>query len=127
MTSEEMLVSLCGETSVKNFKRVKGVSQGLASAIREMVAEDLEGRLPAKGKQFVTTRYGHYRISTGSNSDNSTEMRAHDTMGAIPVQVFDDIYDRRKAQGVISLDELYRKHGFHLDWDAFMSDLRERL
>ncbi|HZT16020.1 MAG TPA: hypothetical protein VFA19_08735 [Gaiellaceae bacterium] len=83
----------------------------LARVVREVIAADLDGELPAKGKQFLTTDRGLFRLASRPNSDNTTEQLAHKRLGAKTVQVFGDLSPIHRAQGWMTVEELYDLHG----------------
>jgi hypothetical protein len=114
--NEELLVAIVGESKVATFKEVKLTSMRLARVVREVIAEDLQGTLPATGKQFLTTRRGLFRLASRPNSDNTTEQLAHTRMGARTVQVFGDISTIHHSRGWMTVEELYRLH--RIDFDA---------
>lgn len=116
MTSQELVESIEGRKNIETFKRVKKAYMRVASLARDLVAEDLNATIPEEGKQFIRTSLGKFRLSNGANSDNSTEMAAHDRMGAITVQIFGEPTEDARARGVISLA---------LDEDLFLEDVVE--
>lgn len=70
---------------VATYKRVKRGTMALARIGRDVAAEIVRGEIgdgTRSGKEFVRTRVGLYRLSFGSNSDNTTERAAHQRMGA---------------------------------------------
>jgi hypothetical protein len=48
--SEALLVGICGARKVAAFKEVKLTSMQLARAVKEVIAEELHGDLPPRGK-----------------------------------------------------------------------------
>lgn len=125
--SEELLVELCGVEKVEAFKDVKSTSMRLARVVKEAIAQDLGGTIPPSGKQFLTTREGTWRLAARANSDNSTEMHAHRRAGAQYVQVFGHLSDYRRAQGWMSIDELYAQHGRRFDPGRLLREVERRL
>ena len=73
--NDELLIAILGERKVGTFKEVKLTSMRLARVVREVIADDLSGSLPARGKQFLTTGSGVFRLAARANSDNTTEQR----------------------------------------------------
>jgi hypothetical protein len=63
--NDELLVAILGERKVATFKEVKVTSMRLAHVVKEVIAEDLGGVLPAKGKQFLKTDRGLFRGGAG--------------------------------------------------------------
>jgi len=108
--SEEILRAVCGDPDVAAFKRVKATTMRFADAARHVIADDLDGVIPESGKQFMDTQHGRFRLAAKANSDNSTEASAHQQMGARPVVMFGDPTAFRRAQGWISIEELYDLH-----------------
>lgn len=125
--SESLLTELCGKRNVATFKEVHHTSMRMARAVKEIIAEDLQGELPTKGKQFLETSQGTWRLATRANSDNTTEERAHKRMGARLVQVFGEINSRRRARGWMSVEELYAEHQVGFDPDRLIRKLEARL
>ncbi len=81
------------EEDVAAFKRMVGLQQNLAHVMRETAALMVGGVLlpkSGKGKEFVRTQHGLYRLSVGDNADNTTEQAAHARMGAVPVVMGDE-------------------------------------
>ena len=113
--NDELLIAILGEDKVETFKEVKLTSMRLARVVREVIADDLQGSLPARGKQFLTTRRGVFRLASRPNSDNTTEQEAHRRMGATTVQVFGELSAIHKARGWITIEELYRLHRARFD------------
>jgi hypothetical protein len=125
--SEELLVALCGRREVDSFKEVKLTYMRLARVVKEVIAADLGGELPVRGKQFLTTPEGLWRLATRANSDNSTEARAHRRAGARSVQVFGEVSRYRRGQGWMSVDDLYAEHGLVFDSRRLLKQVIERL
>jgi hypothetical protein len=125
--SEELLVALCGPEDVEAFKEVKSTSMRLARVVKEVIAAELGGQIPASGKQFLTTSRGTWRLAARANSDNSTEAHAHRRAGARSVQVFGTLSDYRRGQGWMSIDELYACHGKAFDPQHLLGKVKERL
>lgn len=125
--SDELLVAICGDAEVAIFKTVKGKSMRLARAVKEVIAEELDGNLPSSGKQFLSTSRGTFRLATRANSDNSTEEAAHRRMGAVSVQVFGEVDERHRERGWISLEDLYQRHGLRLREQQILRKLATRL
>lgn len=125
--SEQLLVRVCGSRKVASFKDVKRTSMRLAKVVREVVAEELQGDLPASGKQFLQTPRGTWRLASRGNSDNTTEDQAHRRMGAISVQVFGDLSPLRRQRGWISVAKLYEIHGVTFNGVRLESKVAARL
>lgn len=125
--SEELLVALCGPEDVEAFKEVKSTSMRLARVVKQIIADDLGGEIPTTGKQFLTTSQGIWRLAARANSDNSTEAQAHRRAGARSVQVFGELTDYRRAQGWMSIDELYSQHGRRFDSRRLLRQVVHRL
>lgn len=63
---------------------VKKLEQDIARAARGVLAELTQGVIgdgSRSKKEFLNTRHGKYRVSCRANSDNTTEVAAHDRMG----------------------------------------------
>jgi hypothetical protein len=56
-----------------------------AEVVRKVIAHDLGGTLPAKGRQYLAVGNDRWRIAMESSSDNSTEVAAHGLVGAVCV------------------------------------------
>jgi hypothetical protein len=125
--SETLLVEICGAKKVAAFKEVKLTSMRLARVVKEVIAEELHGDLPPRGKQFLTTSKGKWRLATRPNSDNTTEELAHKRMGARLVQVFGEVDHQHQARGWLTIDELYAIHGARFDSNRMLKKLGERL
>ncbi|HEX6701999.1 MAG TPA: hypothetical protein VF101_14830 [Gaiellaceae bacterium] len=121
------MIEICGDANVAAFKEVKLTSMRLARAVKEVIAEELDGDLPRKGKHFLRTEKGIWRLAARENTDNTTEERAHKRMGAHLVQVFGDINERRRERGWITVEELYGRHGVHFDGDRIVKKVIDRL
>jgi hypothetical protein len=83
---------------VETFKRVKGGSMRLARVGRTIAAEMVGGTLPkgrvdrtTSAKEYVRTSQGVFRLAMSHQSDNKTEMREHDRLGAKVVVMGDDV------------------------------------
>jgi hypothetical protein len=124
--NDELLVAILGEGKIATFKEVKGTSMRLARVVREVIAEDLDGVLPPKGKQFLKTKRGLFRLASRANSDNTTEQLAHRRMGAQTVQVFGDLSPVRRAQGWMTVEELYDLHGLRFNAQAMLREVVRR-
>jgi hypothetical protein len=109
--SDDLLSAIVGQRKVATFKEVKFTSMRLARIVREVIASDLGGKMPTKGKQFLTTKQGIFRLASRPNSDNTTEQLAHKRMGATVVQVFGELSPTHIARGWISVEQLYARHG----------------
>jgi hypothetical protein len=125
--SDELLIRLCGADRVASFKEVMLTSMRLARVVKQVVAIELDGALPATGKQFLTTPRGVWRLAARANSDNSTEARAHRRLGAKSVQVFGELTPYRREQGWITLEELYGLHDVKFDPERLLGKVAERL
>ena len=121
MTSKEILIQLCGQEKVDNFVEVKRMSMRLAAETKKMIAADLGGTIPLKGKQFLTTNLGQWRLASSFNSDNTTEQKAHANMGVKTVQIFGEISDSHREKGIINLEDLYSLHNKTLDWGQILT------
>jgi hypothetical protein len=124
--NDELLAAIVGAKKVATFKEVKLTSMRLARVVREVLAEDLDGTLPAKGKQFLTTRRGLFRLASRPNSDNTTEQLAHTRMGAKTVQVFGELSTVHRSRGWMTIDELYRLHRVKFDAAEMLSKVATR-
>jgi hypothetical protein len=124
--NDELLVAILGEEKVAAFKEVKGTSMRLARVAREVIADDLDGALPAKGKQFLTTDRGLFRLASRANSDNTTEQLAHKRMGAKTVQVFGDLSPIHRARGWMTVEELYDLHERRFNAQAMQQEVVRR-
>ncbi len=109
--SDDLLRALVGQPELETFKKVKLTSMRLARIVREVIAADLGGTLPSKGKQFLTTSRGVFRLASRANSDNTTEQAAHKRMGVTIVQVFGALSSTNVARGWMSVEQLYALHG----------------
>ena len=98
----------------------------LARVVRETIAADLHGTLPINGKQFLTTESGVFRLASRGNSDNTTEQAVHQQMGARTVQVFGDLSPTGRAQGWMTVEELYALHRVRLDPQALLQAVADR-
>jgi hypothetical protein len=125
--SDELLLELCGARKVAAFKEVKLTSMRLARVVKEVIASELGGSLPAKGKQFLTTSRGTWRLAARANSDNTTEEVAHRRMGVSLVQVFGELSGERRARGWITVQELYAVHRVTFDPERLLEKVAERL
>lgn len=125
--SEELLIEFCGQRKVEAFKEVKLASMRLARVVKQVIAADLEGKLPTSGKQFLSTSRGLWRLAARANSDNSTEALAHRRAGARSVQVFGKLSQYRRAQGWMSVDELYAEHGLVFDSRKLLQQVVDQL
>lgn len=78
--------NFCSAADVAAYKRVKAISMRVAHVGRQVAAEMVNGTLAADGsKEFIETSHGKFRLSMGTNADNSTEQAAHERMNAQPV------------------------------------------
>lgn len=125
--SEQLLVRVSGSRKVAAFKEVKRASMRLAEVVRQVVAEELEGQLPVRGKQFLQTARGTWRLASKGNSDNTTEDQAPRRMGATSVQVFGTLSGVRRERGWITVARLYEIHGVTFDAERLESKVAERL
>lgn len=125
--NEDLLIEICGSRKVAAFKEVKLTSMRVARATREVIASDLRGTLPARGKQFLTTSKGLYRLASRSNSDNTTEQEAIRRLGATVVQVFGELSADRRARGWITVEDLYRAHRVRFDADTIVKKVARRV
>ena len=98
----------------------------LAQAVKEVIADELDGDLPSSGKRFLTTSKGTWRLASRANSDNSTEELAHRQMGARLVQVFGHVDERHRERGWLSVEELYAIHGRRFNADRMLKKLAQR-
>jgi hypothetical protein len=124
--NDEVLIAILGERKVEAFKEVKLTSMRLARVVREVIANDLSGSLPASGKQFLTTRRGLFRLASRPNSDNTTEQEAHRRLGATTVQVFGELSPVHQSRGWITVEELYRLHRVRFDQTRVLDDVVAR-
>lgn len=124
--NDELLVAILGASKVATFKEVKLASMQLARVVREVIAHELGGTLPEKGKQFLTTRQGVFRLAARPNSDNTTEQLAHARMGARTVQVFGRVSPVHQARGWLTVEELYELHGVAFDARKMLSEVVTR-
>jgi hypothetical protein len=125
--SEALLTQLCGPSELATFKHVHRMSMRLARVVKEVIAEELHGELPSKGKQFLETPRGRWRLATRANSDNTTEEQAHRQMGAHLVQVFGEINSQRTSRGWMSVEDLYSAHGVQFDASRLVRKVEARL
>jgi hypothetical protein len=125
--SEELLREICGVDKLPAFRDVKLTSMRLGRVVKEIIACDLGGTLPVKGKQFLTTWRGTWRLATRANSDNTTEEVAHRQMGAGLVQVFGELGEDRRGRGWITVEELYEVHRVKFDPDRLIKEVVGRL
>lgn len=124
--NDELLIAIVGDDKVETFKEVKLTSMRLARVVREVIADELRGTLPRRGKQFLTTRSGVFRPASRPNSDNTTEREAHRRMGATTVQVFVQLPPTRQAEGWITVEELYRRHRVRFDQARMLREVATR-
>ena len=124
--NDELLIAILGGSKVATFKEVKLTSMRLARVVREVIADDLQGSLPAAGKQFLTTREGLFRLAARGNSDNTTERLAHARMGARTVQVFGNLSATRRGQGWMTVEDLYALHGVRFNAPTMLSKVVRR-
>lgn len=127
ITAKDVLCSYVGWEKYNAFVEVKHASMELANAVKATIADDLGGTIPRRGKQFLTTERGSFRLAQGDNSDNTTEEGAHDRMSVRTVQVFGEPTDIKRERGVLSLRDLYTLHDLDLDWDLFFDGIEDRL
>lgn len=76
--------NLLPEHDVQTYKRVKRWTMNLAHDARAILADLVGGTVGDGGrsrKEFLQTPRGSWRVSMGSNSDNTTERAAHERMG----------------------------------------------
>jgi hypothetical protein len=125
--SDELLSAIVGSRKVAIFKEVKLTSMRLARVVREVIAAELDGEMPAKGKQFLTTKEGIFRLASRPNSDNTTEQLAHRRMGATVVQVFGELSPTHTARGWISVEQLYALHGKRFNATRMLQKVAKRL
>lgn len=64
--NDELLVAILCASKVAAFKEVKGTSMRLARVVTEVITDDRDGALPAKGKQFLTTDRGLFRLASSA-------------------------------------------------------------
>jgi hypothetical protein len=124
--NDELLIAILGQSKVETFKEVKLTSMRLARVVREVIANDLGGSLPARGKQFLITRRGRFRLASRPNSDNTTEQEANRRLGATTVQVFGDLSPIHRARGWITVEDLYRLHRVRFDQTRMLADVAAR-
>lgn len=86
MTYEEFFTS----SDIATYKRVKRGTMLLGRLAREIATGIVYGRMEKKGKEFVYTNKGVYRLCMSGKSDNTTERAAHERMGAITVCMGDE-------------------------------------
>jgi hypothetical protein len=67
-----------------------------------------------------------FRLASRSNSDNRTEQRAHERMGASTVQVFGDLSPVHRARGWMTVEELYALHERRLDDPGMLREVVKR-
>ena len=124
--SEELLIAIAGKDEVATFKQVKLNSMRLADVVRHVIADELGGSLPKSGQQFLTTGRGVFRLAPRDNSDNTTEQQAHAEMGAKTVQVFGDLSARRRTDGWMNIEDLYKLHNVKFDADRLIREVVKR-
>lgn len=66
---------------VATFKRVKHGQMHLSRTARRVLAEMVGGEISKRGKEFVRTEHGLYRLAMAENSDNSTERESYERLG----------------------------------------------
>lgn len=86
MTYEDFISA----SDVATFKRVKRAQMRLATVARHTAAHMVGGHVASEGKEFVTTKLGVYRLAMTSRSDNNTEKREHDRLGAKTIYMGND-------------------------------------
>lgn len=108
---------------VATFKRMKKAQMELAGIARGIAAVMVGGTVlgnpgggPGKGKEFVRTSLGLYRLSIGPNADNTTEQAAHERMGAVCVVMGDES----------GMRAWFRLHGITGDFAAYL-DFKSRI
>lgn len=125
--NEELLTAVYGMRKVSTYREVAHGWVDLARVAKELIAEDLDGTLPPTGKQFLTTRLGRWRLAARHNTDNTTERAAHEAAGVKYVQIFGELSALRRAQGWISVEELYALHRVRFDEEAVLVRIRARI
>lgn len=80
------------KADVATYKRVKRGTMNLARVSREVIAGMVGGsltQLDDSKKEYLDTRLGRYRLAMSHNSDNRTEMREHERLGATVIAIGD--------------------------------------
>lgn len=77
---------------VAAYKRVKTGTMKLAREARRIIADMVgaEYEPTGKAKEFLRTERGLFRLSMSPNSDNTTEIAAHQKLGASKIVMSDD-------------------------------------
>ena len=91
---------------IDTFRRVKAGQMHLAHVAR-LAAAELVGGYARKGKHFIETERGRFRMALRENSDNETERRDNARLHATTVVMGDDH----------SLAEFFTAHGIEA-WPA---------
>lgn len=105
-------------SEVETTKRVRRGQQQLGPLARKWIAARVGGTIGDGGrsaKQFVNTPRGKFRVSLSVDGDNTTEMAAHERMGAEAVAVED----------VQAMVEFFSAHDLP-GWETYQ-ELREHL
>ncbi len=82
--------TLLAPNDVATYKRVKAATMRIADDAREIAARIVGGTIGDIGrsnKQFISTGKGMFRLATSNQSDNSTEVAAHERMGVTTIHL----------------------------------------
>jgi hypothetical protein len=91
-----------------------------AQVVRKVIAHDLGGSLPAKGRQYLTVGRDRWRIAMESGSDNSTEVAAHGLVGVVCVS-------GEPPPHALGLTDLYKRYGCPFNENRFVADVSTEL
>lgn len=109
--------TLLSPLDVATYKRVKATTMRIADDARDICARLVDGRIGdggRSGKQFLQTSRGKFRLATSMQSDNSTEVAAHERMGVRTIHLSEpgemiDWFSMHNLPGRLSYDKLVRE------------------
>lgn len=113
--------TLLSPTDVATYKRVKATTMRIADDAREICCRLVNGKIGdggRSGKQFLQTGRGKFRLATSTQSDNSTEVAAHERMGVATIHL-------SEPEEMIAWFALHDLPG-RLSYDKLVRDLRSR-
>lgn len=72
---------------VHSYKMIKLALMKRAHLVRTRLADRVNGELGYRGRDYIKTSHGLYRVAMNYNSDNRTETAAHEDMAVTIIHV----------------------------------------